>query len=636
MPWLRAIRALLVVGVLLVVSACGGKVSTVLAVDDEGAGERVMTVAVVNDRPNDADFQKILAVPIDKWNASITKHLPQGLTFDGVVKQKDGGLSATFRLKFTSHDDYLAKVNGLIGANSVSDPESDIVNSNTPLIKGVRGKENFNSKMLLAWLPKALVEDGVIDSSAESYILNEDGDTVLSMGGKKYTSKSTSMSVDSVVDHGFDSVIVKLAVDSPTSASAVINYLSSSPWDGNVTKLVDNYLASVAPSPDTIKDADLSQDGFGRFSVGKSITLATMPIADLSKAIGKALGGVDPKLTVATKPDPKSPLAVGMTVSASVTCPTICAGADRGSTQQGQLDVTAPDSWKSVGSERSDDGSRVSAAYVATATVESVTADAQVAIQGQSRETLTFVVNRASSPLSADDVTAAFKPEDGQGEVQSSEVDGKQTVTVTFSGSVDQVNSQHNSYVSRFADGAFQSGPISVSKGEGDLFNDKYSVAYDPVLSAFALDAAPKVTLSLSDASPAKNQFVSSSDQVGAVLGGEASKFKVSGIITAAVIAVVVLGLVALAVIKRKSLSATFAKSRANAQAKAQQRAQTAAQGSAAQEGAQASTPQVTGQDPSVVSQPTQSPDGSRAGQQETSGNGMRAQAGGFSEDDLL
>ncbi|GAE73908.1 hypothetical protein JCM18916_3473 [Cutibacterium acnes JCM 18916] len=187
-----------------VLSGCGAVIGTTLKVNDDGSGSRSLTVTFTNDDSDEA--KQMFAKPLSVYDASIKKHVPSQLTYNGLHMQGKS-MVASFQLDFSSPQDYLTKVRAIIGGSK--DPTSDIQNINTPLANGVVGKENFTSHDLLEWLPDGLEQDGIVDSGNVGNVLDSENNMTLTIGGKNFTSQ-TPLDIEHVADNGFDQVVVQL------------------------------------------------------------------------------------------------------------------------------------------------------------------------------------------------------------------------------------------------------------------------------------------------------------------------------------------------------------------------------------------------------------------------------------------
>ena len=171
-------RLLLLIPVVLgclFMAACatGGTVDTVLKLNDDVSGVRVITVTV-----DEAAFAEYFSGEMtDLDNLAKTK-CPECLAY--TFKSDASGTTMTFELAFDSLDDYKSKVETLI-----EEPSLEINLADTAWSTGLRVYESFSSRDLLKWLTDAIVEEGYVSSDNSSYIL-DDGTTSFTYEGKDY------------------------------------------------------------------------------------------------------------------------------------------------------------------------------------------------------------------------------------------------------------------------------------------------------------------------------------------------------------------------------------------------------------------------------------------------------------------
>lgn len=109
-PMRRGIVALCV-AMAFVLSGCGAVIGTTLKVNDDGSGSRSLTVTFTNDDSDEA--KQMFAKPLSVYDASIKKHVPSQLTYNGLHMQGKS-MVASFQLDFSSPQDYLTKVRAII------------------------------------------------------------------------------------------------------------------------------------------------------------------------------------------------------------------------------------------------------------------------------------------------------------------------------------------------------------------------------------------------------------------------------------------------------------------------------------------------------------------------------------------
>jgi len=279
-----------------VLSGCGAVIGTTLKVNDDGSGSWGLTVTFTNDDSDQA--KQVFAKPLSVYDASIKKHVPSQLTYNGLHMQGKS-MVASFQLDFSSPQDYLTKVRAIIGGSK--DPTSDIQNINTPLVNGVVGKENFTSRDLLEWLPQG---------------------------------------VEHVADNGFDQVVVQLNFKSMKDVGAVVWYFSEQAWGADKKNKVKAFLdqatkdgngeAADAKSDDLPED--VRQQLSSTYPVGKKVTIKAGSLEEVDKRVAQALGNKSGSLKIAPgqakQSDPSSgttaSFVIPLSLTGQVSCSAIC------------------------------------------------------------------------------------------------------------------------------------------------------------------------------------------------------------------------------------------------------------------------------------------------------------------------
>jgi len=279
-----------------VLSGCGAVIGTTLKVNDDGSGSWGLTVTFTNDDSDQA--KQVFAKPLSVYDASIKKHVPSQLTYNGLHMQGKS-MVASFQLDFSSPQDYLTKVRAIIGGSK--DPTSDIQNINTPLVNGVVGKENFTSRDLLEWLPQ---------------------------------------DVEHVADNGFDQVVVQLNFKSMKDVGAVVWYFSEQAWGADKKNKVKAFLdqatkdgngeAADAKSDDLPED--VRQQLSSTYPVGKKVTIKAGSLEEVDKRVAQALGNKSGSLKIAPgqakQSDPSSgttaSFVIPLSLTGQVSCSAIC------------------------------------------------------------------------------------------------------------------------------------------------------------------------------------------------------------------------------------------------------------------------------------------------------------------------
>ena len=162
---------------LLLLCGCGVNLTSTVKLNKDFSGTRVMSCTF-----SSRDFHTYFKGSKKDLNKLIKESCPDSLTYTS--SSTDGNDTYTFRLHFSSLDDYKKKVSDLLNFS----PEITYEYGDSPVVSGLIYKENFTSKDLMTWLYTALYEGKYInkDSSSDLWDLKN---TEISFLGKTYETK---------------------------------------------------------------------------------------------------------------------------------------------------------------------------------------------------------------------------------------------------------------------------------------------------------------------------------------------------------------------------------------------------------------------------------------------------------------
>lgn len=279
----------------LILSACGAKIETQLGLENTDKGTRTMQVSF-----DVKDNQDKIKGGTQALDASIRKHLPNGLEYGGIQTEGDKA-RATFTLPFSSIDEYRSKVASILKASgSTTTPLITVLNSNQGLVQGIQVKENFTSKELLGWVPEALVVDGVIESSRKSSVFSSDGDTTVKFGDKEVkNSGGSTISAKDIQDHGFREVVIE-AAEKDGGYHATVSFVSKDIMAAETSSAVDAYLNQVKPDGSELKkglettqaktSAPSASTDAAKDEIGRTLVFDASSSQDLSDKLKKIFG----------------------------------------------------------------------------------------------------------------------------------------------------------------------------------------------------------------------------------------------------------------------------------------------------------------------------------------------------------
>ena len=280
----------------LILSACGAKIETQLGLESAEKGTRTMLVSF-----NLKDNKDKIKGGSEALDASVRKHLPEGLEYGGI--QTDGDKArATFTIPFSSVDEYRTKVASILkAAGSKTEPTVTILNTEQGLVQGIQVKENFSSKELLEWLPEALVVDGVIETSNKNSVFNSSGsETTVKFGEKEVKNAGGStISAKDVQDRGFKVMVLELQ-EKDGGYSATASFVAKDIMNSETAAAVDAYLNQVKPEGSELKKglessqakayAPSASTASAKEEVGRTLTFSASSIEDLGSGLKKLFG----------------------------------------------------------------------------------------------------------------------------------------------------------------------------------------------------------------------------------------------------------------------------------------------------------------------------------------------------------
>ena len=315
----------------LILSACGAKIETQLGLESAEKGTRTMLVSF-----NLKDNKDKIRGGSEALDASVRKHLPEGLEYGGIQSEGDKA-RATFTLPFSSIDEYRSKVASILKASGTdTEPQISIINSSQGLVQGIQVKENFSSKELLDWVPEALVVDGVIESSNKNSVFNSSGsETTVKFGEKEVkNSGGSTISAKDVQDRGFKAMVLELQ-EKDGGYSATASFVAKDIMNSETAAAIDAYLNQVKPEGSELKKglessqatymAPSASTSAAKEEVGRTLTFSASSLDDLNTKLKKLLGAgtTDLSYTREVKEESKT-FYVRKTMKGVLDCSLLC------------------------------------------------------------------------------------------------------------------------------------------------------------------------------------------------------------------------------------------------------------------------------------------------------------------------
>lgn len=278
-------------------------VQTELTVEDDGSGVREMGVVVPQQGMDGADVK---AADIE---ASVKRHLPEELSYEGMETQSEDGEDAVvlrFRLEYDDLEDYEQKVEALLEDSGV-DREVEIVQTRTDsdLVEGVQVRENFSSTDLLGWIEAGLEDDDVVEENGVSVNSSQDPDTVV-IGGEDYEAGTGALRVEDVKDHGFGGVELVLTRAGEGRYAADLELTHRQEPDRVTRERVERYFEDRLPEGASLEPTSSEGFGFG----GYRVSLGEGSADEIADRLKQVTGEDGVRLEQTTRPVDGDPLAV--------------------------------------------------------------------------------------------------------------------------------------------------------------------------------------------------------------------------------------------------------------------------------------------------------------------------------------
>lgn len=421
-----ALTALLLLCV-LALSACGAKLDTLLTINADSSGTRVITASL-----SQSDLEAVTggASAID---ASIAAHKPAEIDYSGIQPTADG-VVATFTIAFASVEEYKTKVAAILAAGGSTDsPEVTIAIEDGVFLQGVTVDEGYTSSDLLKWLVNGLVADGAVSESDRGSML-ENGATKAIVNGQEYDQWGASVRISEMRDLGMRAVQMRTTYVTDGSWLRDIDLVMDvDKYDAHPQE-VDAYLKSATPEGAEL--TTLADPGYGR--TGWSIAVPAASPKEIEKATNTILGTQNTVFAVDSKRDSDSSIGVITTITDFTECTAICSprSSDIAST------LVIPAGWNSSSTSMVDGGdgmveltSSVSNAplvFTHSLPVRSIDIATDLGLSGSAQVAFTVVVDTevAAAADGGFEELLAVNPEAGT--LATDEGDGVTRYTVTL------------------------------------------------------------------------------------------------------------------------------------------------------------------------------------------------------------
>ncbi len=196
-------------------------VDTILSVDQDFQGERVMT-AVMSQR----EFEVLFDGDLEELNQLLDQNVPADM--DAEAQQMDSGeVEITLSIPFASYDEYYDKIMAIFSGSSSYDAENMpsvyFEYSDSLLKKGFIIEENFTSTELFFWLTDAMISEiSQLDGKTNEDLFTP-GTTTFVFDGEEIAAENC-ISISRMESNALDTITVETTLNSNSSFDVVIDY----------------------------------------------------------------------------------------------------------------------------------------------------------------------------------------------------------------------------------------------------------------------------------------------------------------------------------------------------------------------------------------------------------------------------
>ncbi|MCR5477110.1 MAG: hypothetical protein K6E92_05765 [Lachnospiraceae bacterium] len=215
---------------MLLFTACGGKLTTELTVDETLSGTRVMVYSA-----NLAENRGRYHGDVQSAAETVSENLPAGLEFEDRSTKED--VIFVFTIRFDSLEEYSDKVASILSAGGHA-PDSEPVSYRTAdsvFSSGIYYTEHFGALELMDWLPQLFVKKGIVDAGDQSKVFYDNAETYHVAG---YETGGSYPYIDTLVYLTIDGVDFYTAFGGDGSVSrTIVVTLPQSSMDLNEAKI---------------------------------------------------------------------------------------------------------------------------------------------------------------------------------------------------------------------------------------------------------------------------------------------------------------------------------------------------------------------------------------------------------------
>jgi len=222
----------LLLAVLLLLAGCGAQISTKLCLDEDFAGERIMTCVAAK-----SDISEYFEGGIEGIDQVISECCPEELAWE--KSEDDSSLTYTFTLSFQSYEDYKAKVESILGRES----EMEFRQPDSVFSSGLALQEDFDSRDLLGWFRAEVEENNSVSDISNLWELS--GTTVLY--GEEEFSTGGAIQFDRIVSNPVSAIHMDTVCSQGKVERTIVFDLPAAARDAKQEQ-VDAYMDGLVPT----------------------------------------------------------------------------------------------------------------------------------------------------------------------------------------------------------------------------------------------------------------------------------------------------------------------------------------------------------------------------------------------------
>jgi hypothetical protein len=182
----------------LFLSACVINMNTRLVINDDYSGYREINCTIDN-----RELENFVYGGIDGLELLIRQNIPPEMIYKITKEEKSTLLQ--FFIEFETTAEYKNKISKILGRES----SAVVVIRDNMFLKGVHVSEDFNSSDLLAWLSRALIDNGIFSEENPVTINNQSCKLVIGKDEKVLgTDENNSIDYSDIQDYGAKAVNV--------------------------------------------------------------------------------------------------------------------------------------------------------------------------------------------------------------------------------------------------------------------------------------------------------------------------------------------------------------------------------------------------------------------------------------------